>query len=483
MHTKQQQNPYIDGEMTQTRSIQDDPAVALWRGAGDRQGPRYLRIVGFIERAIADGRLKAGDRLPPQRQLAGWLELDLTTVTRAYAEARARQLIYARGAYGTFIAAPKVELAPIIDLGMNIPPPPAGLDFGELMKRGMQQVLTRVDASLLMTYHANGGNRADRAAGALWLAPMLGKVDPQRIAVCSGAQTALASLIVALTQAGDGIAVEPLTYPGILTAANQLGRRIVTLACDEHGMLPDAIARACRDGAIRAVYLNPTLQNPTGHTMPEQRRRDIARVIHACQVPLIEDDPYWRLADRAPPPIAHCAPEYAHYIATLSKCLSPGLRTAYVVSPDDAAQARFLAAMSTLVLMPSPLMTAMTTQWMHDGTALRMLDGVSAEAQARMQLAERVLARREQTWPDIGIHLWYNLPEPWTTQSLVLAARAEGLAVTASDAFSAAGTDVRAIRLSLGGVRERARLAQGLQKLAGILARGEAATTSSRPVI
>jgi DNA-binding transcriptional MocR family regulator len=483
MHTKRQQNPYIDGEMTRTKSIQDDPAIERWRGATGGQGPRYLRIVGFIERAIADGRLKVGDRLPPQRQLAGWLELDLTTVTRAYAEARARQLIYARGAYGTFIAAPKVELAPIIDLGMNIPPPPAGLDFGELMKRGVEQVLTRVDANLLMTYHANGGNKADRAAGALWLAPMLGKVDPLRIAVCSGAQTALASLIVALMQPGDGVAVEPLTYPGILTAATQLGRRIVTLECDEDGMLPDALARACHESAVRVVYLNPTLQNPTGHTMPEQRRRDIARVIRECQVPLIEDDPYWRLAHRAPPPIAHWAPECVHYLSTLSKCLSPGLRTAYVVSPNDAAQARFLAAMSTWVLMPSPLMTAMTTQWMHDGTAMRMLEGVATEAQARMQLADRLLARREQAWPSAGIHVWYNLPEPWTTQSLVLAARAEGLAVTASDAFSAVGSDVRAIRLSLGGVRERARLVHGLQKLAGILARGEDAATSSRPVI
>jgi DNA-binding transcriptional MocR family regulator len=457
--------------------------MALWRDAADGQGPRYLRVVGFIERAMADGKLRAGDRLPPQRQLASWLDLDLTTITRAYAEARARQLIHARGAYGTFIAPPKVELAPIVDLGMNIPPPPAGLDFGELMKRGVEQVLTRVDAHLLMTYHASGGSKADRTAGALWLAPMLGKVDPLRIAVCSGAQTALAGLIVALTQPGDGLAMEPLVYPGILSVARQFGRRIVPVACDEHGMLPDALTRACREGGVSAVYLNPTLQNPTAHTMPEQRRRDMARVVRECNIPLIEDDPYWRLAHRAPLPIMHWAPERVHYLATLSKCLSPGLRTAYVVSPDEGTQARFLAAMSTMMLMPSPLMTAMTTQWMHDGTAMQLVEGVKTEAQARMQLAEHLLAGREQTWPSAGIHVWYTLPEPWTAQTLALAARAEGLAVTASDAFSAGGDDVRAIRLSFGSVRERARLAQGLQKLMGILARSEETTASVQPVI
>ncbi|WP_230473490.1 PLP-dependent aminotransferase family protein [Dyella choica] len=439
--------------------------------------------MGFIERAIADGRLVPGDRLPPQRQLADLLKLDLTTVTRAYSEAKARQLVHARGAYGTFIAAPKVELAPLVDLGMNMPPPPAGLDLGDLIKRGIEQVLTRVDANLLMAYHASGGGKADRAAGALWLAPMLGQVDPSRIAVCPGAQAALAGLIVALTQANDGIAVEPLVYPGILGAARQLGRRIVSVECDEDGMRPDALMRACREQGVRAVYLNPTLRNPTAQTMPEQRRRDLALAVRECGVPLIEDDPYWRLADHAPPPIAHWAPECVHYLSTLSKSLSPGLRMAYVASPDESAQLRFLAAMNATALMPSPLTMALSTQWMHDGTAMQLLQGVRAEARARLQLAESLLALREQAWPAAGIHVWYTLPEPWTGQTFARAARAEGLAVSASSAFSPGDEDVRAIRLSFGGVTEHARLAQALRKLAGILMRGEDPELAARPII
>jgi DNA-binding transcriptional MocR family regulator len=157
-HAKHQQYPYMDGKVTQTKSIQEALSLQPWASATAGQGPRYLRVVGFIERAVADGRLKPGDRLPPQRQLAQLLDLDLTTVTRAYAEAQARQLIYARGAYGTFVSSPKVELAPIVDLGMNIPPPPAQLDVGDVLKRGMEQVLTRTDANLLMTYHPIGGS-------------------------------------------------------------------------------------------------------------------------------------------------------------------------------------------------------------------------------------------------------------------------------------------------------------------------------------
>jgi DNA-binding transcriptional MocR family regulator len=283
----------------------------------------------------------------------------------------------------------------------------------------------------------------------------------------------LASLIMALTQPGDGVAMEPLVYPGMLGVAQQLGRRIVVVDCDKDGMQPDALARACREHGAKVVYLNPTLQNPTTHTMPESRRRDIARVIRECGMQLIEDDPYWRLADHPPAPVTHAIPERTYYIATLSKCLAPGMRTAYVVSPDETAQARFLDALHTIALMGAPFTTAVATQWMHDGTAAQVLEAVKVESCARLRLAESVLGNGDQTWPASGIHVWYTLPEPWTAQSLVMVARAEGLAVTASDSFSAGGREANAIRLSFGGVRERGQLAQGLEKLMAILKRGE----------
>ncbi len=91
------------------------------------------------------------------------------------------------------------------------------------------------------------------------------------------------------------------------------------------------------------VYLNPTLQNPTAITMPEHRRKALARIAQRCRLRIIEDDPYWLLADAPPPPIATFAPEQTHYIATLSKCLTPGLRVAFVRLRDPQERERFLA--------------------------------------------------------------------------------------------------------------------------------------------
>jgi DNA-binding transcriptional MocR family regulator len=449
---------------------EDNEALDWISDLSPHAGPRYLQIAGSIEHAVANGQLRAGDRLPTQRRLANRLGVDLTTVTRAYDEAKRRNLLQARGASGTFVAAPKVELAHMLDLSMNIPPPPAGMDFDELLKHGLSQVLLRTDADQLMTYHLGGGTHADRAAGALWLTPMFGAVDPQRIVACPGAQSALAALIIALTQPGDVIVCEPAVYPGLRSAAHQLDRRVVEVQTDEAGMKPDALEEACRTHSARVIYLNPTIQNPTGATMPEHRRRDIALVAKKCGATIIEDDPYWLLADDAPPPIAHFAPAQVYYISTLSKCLSPGLRTAFVLLPEGETQDRFLSSLRSFALMSAPLTTALATQWIHDGSAACLLAGVQAEARARQDLARQLVTNTLPIAPG-GIHIWHTLPSYWTSRELAHTARAEGLAVTASDAFYASPNPPNAIRISLGGIRDHNRLAPALRKLSELLAR------------
>jgi DNA-binding transcriptional MocR family regulator len=436
--------------------------------AGD--GPRYLQIVRFLESAIADGALRAGDRLPPQRQLAEALEIDLTTITRAFAEARRRQLIEARGTLGTFVAAPKVELTQSIDLSMNIPPPPADVDMGALLREGVSQVLMRTDTNLLMTYHLGGGSNADRNAGAQWLKPMLGRIDLGRVVVCPGAQSALAALILALTQPGDVILAEPLGYPGLPMAARQLGRRVEPVAVDAYGMRPDALEEVCRTQNARLIYLNPTLQNPTTRTMPEKRRIEIVQTAARLNLKIIEDDPYWLFAEDAPPPLARLVPEQVYYVSTLSKCLSPGLRTAFVALPDAACEPAFLTALRTFSLT-SPLTTTLVTQWIHDGRAAQLLAGVQTETQARQRLARGMLAGATTEPVDRGIHVWHTLPSYWRAPDLTAVARDNGLVVAPAEAFFMGATPPNTIRISLGGCTGRAELEAALRKLSGLLAR------------
>src|SRR5258708_7386713 len=142
--------------------MQDEPLPLWLPQLAVQGGPRFLQIADALQAAVADGSLKPGDRLPPQRRLAAQLDVDLTTVTRAYDEARRRQLLEGRGARGTYVAAPKVELNAVLDLSMNTPPPPAGVDLDDMLKQGLAQVLMGADAQLLMTYHLGGGSDSDR---------------------------------------------------------------------------------------------------------------------------------------------------------------------------------------------------------------------------------------------------------------------------------------------------------------------------------
>ena len=454
--------------------MQPDFTISPWATPLDPQGgPLYLQIVERLEDAIAAGTLRAGDRLSAQRAVASRLGVDLTTVTRAYAQARTRGLVIADGPRGTFVAAQKVELRALVDLSLNIPPQPADPDLHELLRHGLAQVLLRADIDLLMTYHLAGGSAADRAAGARWLRPMLGDVDPGRVVASPGAQSALSALILALTRPGDVLLCEPLVYPGFRAAASQLGRLVQDVGIDDEGMLPAALEDAVRRSGARVVYLNPTIQNPTTVTMPEGRRRALAATAARLDLQVIEDDPYWLLADAAPPPLARLAPERVHYVATLSKCLSPGLRTAFVVSPDATRQSAFLAALRSFSLMRAPLTAVLVTQWLQDGTALRILAGVRAEARARQAVAAQSLAGglAQAHASREGIHLWLTLPSYWTARAFARAAREQGLAITPSDAFSSGTTPVNAIRISLGEGRDRKRLSHALARLSGLLAR------------
>ena len=438
-------------------------------------GPRFLQIADALQAAMADGSLQPGDRLPPQRRLAAQLDVDLTTITRAYDEARRRHLLEGRGARGTYVAAPKVELTTVLDLSMNLPPPPQGVDFDDMLKQGLSQVLMRADAELLMAYHSGGGSNSDRQAAAQWLAPMLGPLDSAQVVVCPGAQAAIAALILALTEPGAVILAEPISYPGLRAAASQLGRRIIAVEADQHGMRPDLLSQACRQHKPGLVYLNPTLQNPTAITMTQGRRKELASIAKRGNVRIIEDDPYWLLADGPPPPIATFAPDQVYYICTLSKCLTPGLRVAFVLIRDRQERERFLAALRSFSLMVAPLTAALATQWILDGSAMGLMDGIRKEARLRHRMARDILAGRYSGAGD-GLHVWLTLPGYWSPSQFALAADSAGIAVTPAQAFvtdapGAMGSEsVNAIRISLGSIKDRRRLQAGLQRLSCLLA-------------
>lgn len=450
--------------------------MQFWHDRVDRtQGPLYLAIAEAIDRAVEARELRAGDRLPPQRQLARALAVDLTTVTRGYDEARRRGLVEAAVGRGTFVratawaGASAGAGAALVDLSMNLPPLPEDPPLRDLLREGLTALLREADIAALMTYHLGAGGPQDRAAGAAWLRPLMGEVAPERTLVSTGAQCALTALLGALTRPGDIILTEPLSYPRFRAATAQWGVQLSAVASDAEGVQPAALDAACRSLAPKALYCTPTLHNPTTVTMPPARRQAIADVLRRHGVPLIEDDAYGRLAREPLAAIASLVPELGYYIGTLSKCLSPGLRIAYVVAPDRAAADRLEAAIRATSLMPPPLMIALVSGWVRQGTAEALCAGVRREIAARQAIARDLLPADSFVSDPDAPHGWLTLPPQWHRMAFCAHVRALGLALAPSDPFAVATPAPNAVRIGLGAAENQAALRRALQSVAAAL--------------
>lgn len=438
-------------------------------------GPIYKAIADAIATDIAAGVLAPGQRLPTHRALAAALGVDLTTVTRAYGEARRRGLIDGMVGRGTHVVGTPSHgdrPAPAeIDLSMNLPPQPPEAAIQARLVQATAAVLRGTDPARLMTYRPSGGGVEDRAAGAAWLAPLLPGLPAERVLVAGGGQAALTALLTTLARCGDTVLAERFAYPGFRAAAAQLGLRVEGVAMDGDGLLPDALEEACARHAPKALYAVPSIQNPTTATMPPARREAVAAVLRRHALPVIEDDAYGALPSAPLAPLAALVPDLAWYVATLSKSLLPGLRIAYLVAPDEARAARVRAALRATAQMAPPLSAAVATRWTRDGTAHAILSAIRAEAAARQDLARRLLPPGSFDAHLEGHHLWLRLPAPWTAAAFADEVRRSGLAVVPDSAFAVGCAPGNALRLSLGAAPDRDTLHAALTRIATTLAR------------
>ncbi|SFP31298.1 DNA-binding transcriptional regulator, MocR family, contains an aminotransferase domain [Bradyrhizobium sp. Ghvi] len=437
-------------------------------------GPRYQRIVDAMEADIAAGRLVRGQQLPTQRALAKALGIDLTTVTRAYTEARRRGIMEARVGQGSFVSETSARRAvdlphPIaIDLSMNVPPHPLEARLEERIVAGLEAIRAQSGLTAFLNYQPPGGSAHEREVAAHWMRARVPHAQADKLVVFPGAQTILFNLLAHLARPGDAVLTEVVTFPGIKAAAAQLGIKLVGVSMDDGGILPDALAKACRTHKPRAVYLIPTLHNPTTATLAPERRNAIAKIIRDTDTVLIEDDAYG-LLDRSASPIANLIPERTYLATTLSKCIAPALRVAYLLTPDSATQQEMRSLLQATVQMPAPLMVALVTHWLESGVADRIITAIRNEAIGRQQLAQRALTAFQFQAKPAAHHLWLHLPagRPDLAADLLR----NGLAIVAGDAFAVDGQPPHAARVSLGAARNRSELSEALRILVGALHR------------
>jgi DNA-binding transcriptional MocR family regulator len=428
----------------------------------DSAKPAYVAIAEAIAHDIQSGRLAADQRLPTLRRLARSLKLNFTTVARGYAEAQRRGLIDTRAGSGTFVRemvrtglVRRPISKPAVDMTMNMPPEPHDGALMQKLHDGLAALAHEADPYLLLRYQEFGGTGEDREAAAHWMATHVPGLGIERVLVSPGIQPTLMALCGMLaSQPGDVIACEAVTYPGLKGVAAHLGIRLVGLSADDNGIDPGAFAALCASDLPKALYLNPTFNNPTTAILSQQRREAIAETARRYSVPIIEDDPYGCLPLARPTALAALVPQLTFYLTGFAKCLGAGLRIAYVATPNERYTSRLAAAMRTSSVMAPPMLVRLATRWVGDGTAAAAAAAIRGESMARQQIARDTLRQARYVTKPEAFHLWLDVPPAWNPLDFADSLRSQGVAAVAADAFAVSASP-QSVRICLGGPTDR----------------------------
>jgi len=299
-------------------------------------GRRAADIAAAVEGAVRDGRLSAGDRLPPVRALAVEMGVSPATVAAAYRELGRRGVVLSAGRSGTSIA-PRPPLhgvgtvrigLGVRDLATGCPDPLLLPDWSDLID-GLPSRSVTYGVPLVEAELADLARERLRSDG----------LDASHLTVVSGALDGVERVLGAHLRPGDAVAVEDPGFPAILDLLRAMSFRLLPVRVDDRGMVADGLEAALHRGA-RAVMLTPRSQNPFGSALDDLRRTELRRVLaRHPEVVVVEDDHAEGLGGGAVVGVAlPDAPAWA-VIRSVSKNLGPDLRLA-VVCGDEGTIAR-----------------------------------------------------------------------------------------------------------------------------------------------
>lgn len=425
-----------------------------WRpNISNISAPLYIAIAEQLEQDIKDGKLLPGTKLPPQRELADFLDVNLSTITRAFKLCGQKGLIYASIGSGTFVssdAATNKILLPtshsphMIEMGSVLPDNYVNEDITRYMKKMMSDS----NFNNLFQYGRLEGNVWQNEA-ALKLLEKVNFQTDQPILLGAGGQNAIVGTLAALFQAGDRIGTDPITYAGIKTAANMLGIQLVAIQQRDGEMTREGLLYACKNEHIKGLYVIPDFHNPTTHTISLETRRMIAEVARDTGLIIIEDAIYSFLKEQPLAPIASYAPEKVIYIASLSKTISPGLRLSYIVTPS-VVRKRIMETLYNINISISPMMLELATRLIHDGVAETILEKHKLYAKQQNALVNQYLGNYNILGDEACIFRWLILPDKFTGVQFELLAAKAGVQVYAAERFAVGNAKpINAVRLAI----------------------------------
>lgn len=439
------------------------------------QAPLYKSLADQIVQAIANGSLPSGSRLPPQRRMARELNVSIQTVSRAYDDLVRRGLLSGEAGRGTFVKRAQPDRGPpftlqripeIIDL--SILKPVCESIHNDHMREALAGLAAALPPRTVHAFRPESAASHHRAAAVEWLRLCGAETVPQNVCITNGATSALSVALMTVASPGSLVATEVFGHHSLRPLASYMGIGLKAIGVDEFGVLPAEFERACAEAKINALFIQPTVINPTASLLPKARRKEIAAIAENFDVAIIENDPLGPLVSDKPPTFFSLAPERTFYVTSFTKVVMPGLRIGYMAVPPKymtTATNRHLVTS----WMATPLLEEIATSWVTDGSAIGLVNWQRDALGTRHMLFGQIMREyRFYTHPE-SLHAWIPLPEGHDEIGFLAHAKSRGVAVAKSASFLANDhAPYPAIRISLGSVTLE-ELSTGLGVVADIL--------------
>ncbi|AKG37641.1 aminotransferase-like domain-containing protein [Paenibacillus durus] len=436
--------------------------------------PIYLSLASLMEQDIANGFLAPGTKLPPQRELADFLDINFTTITRAYKLCELKGLIYAVTGSGTFVspnAARSITISKenasedCIDLGFVA----SFEQSNSIVAAAAKRVMEKSYLEQLLNYNDPTGMPHHKTAGLNWMKAFGVQADTENMAIVSGAQNALAIALLALFEPGNRIAVDWFTYANFIEISKMYRIKLVPITGDEHGMLPNELDNQCLLLGIHGIFLMPSCANPTTVMMSETRKKELADMIRKHHLILIEDDIHAFLTagiiDDYVQPIFQLLPEQTVYICSTSKSICSGLRVAYMVFGDSFRE-RILKAVFNVNVKTSSLDAEIITELILSGDANKIVKKKKKLADSANVIFSEVFPEVSHTGHPLSFYRWLPISGNSNALQLEKSFQSKGIRVFHSDRFlSGASTPDKFLRIALASTHSLERLTKGLEIL------------------
>lgn len=445
---------------------------------------KYEQLAEMLRHQIDKKIFQPGEKLPSIRHLSEQCRVSISTVQEAFRLLEAAGDVAARPKSGFYVCSrqsptptlpampqyttkPKVvnnwaqirhalyrknEMPGMVYLGMANP------DVAAPTLKPLQRKISNLahSAGVRMLHY-------DHLFGCMELRQQIAKIavdagcglSPDEIMITNGCMEGVSSSLRALTEPGDTVVVDSPCFYGSLQAIEALGLKALEIPTDPQiGISLEALELALDQWQVKACLLTPTINNPLGYTMPDERKRALLVLLRRYDIPLIEDDIYGDLSYETPRPRAIKSFDTEGRVilcSSFSKSLAPGLRIGWVAPgryQHDVMHMKYVSSMSTSTL-PQLAIAEFIGSGGYDRHIRKMRSNYRRGRDLMLEWIERYFPSGTRvTCPNGGYLLWLELPEVIDTENLSDLAVERGVGIAFGNLFTASDKYRNSIRLS-----------------------------------